>query len=103
MGTATLELTHRLLPAMVEQRWGRIINVASIAALMTCTPQDVLYAATKSMIVKFSEGISAEYAEFGIRCLVSLPGFTDTEIFATSKFETGVSQRGQYNKTFLPS
>jgi uncharacterized protein len=90
MGTATLELTHRLLPAMVEQRWGRIINVASIAALLTCTPQDVLYAATKSMIVKFSEGISAEYADLGIRCLASLPGFTDTEIFATSKFENQV-------------
>lgn len=90
MGTATLELTHRLLPAMVEQRWGRVINVASIAALLTCTPQDVLYAATKSMIVKFSEGISAQYAELGIRCLVSLPGFTDTEIFATSKFENQV-------------
>lgn len=90
MGTATLELTHRLLPAMVEQRWGRIINVASIAGLLTCTPQDVLYAATKSMIVKFSEGIAAEYAELGVNCLASLPGFTDTEIFATSKFEKQV-------------
>jgi hypothetical protein len=90
MGISTLELTHRLLPAMVEQRWGRIINVASIAGLFTCTPQDVLYAATKSMIVKFSEGISAEYAGLGVSCLASLPGFTDTEIFSTSKFEKQV-------------
>lgn len=90
MGIATLELTHRLLPAMVAQRWGRIINVASIAGLFTATPQDVLYAATKSMVIKFSEGIAAEYADLGIKCVASLPGFTDTEIFATSEFQNQV-------------
>jgi short-subunit dehydrogenase len=90
MGVSTLELTHRLLPAMVQQRWGRIVNVASIAGLFTATPQDVLYAATKSMVVKFSEGISAEYAGLGVNCLASLPGFTDTEIFSTSKFQNQV-------------
>lgn len=90
MGISTLELTHRLLPSMLERRWGRIINVASIAGLLTATPQDVLYAATKSMVIKFSEGIAAEYAELGINCLASLPGFTDTEIFSTSKFQNQV-------------
>jgi len=90
MGISTLELTHRLLPGMVEHQWGRIINVASIAGLFTATPQDVVYAATKSMVIKFSEGIAAEYADQGINCLASAPGFTDTEIFATSRFQNQV-------------
>ncbi|MGA5545346.1 SDR family NAD(P)-dependent oxidoreductase [Mycobacterium sp. NPDC051198] len=102
MGTSTLELTHRLLPGMVEHRWGRIINVASIAGLFTATPQDVLYAATKSMVIKFSEGIAAEYAGLGINCTVSQPGFTDTEIFSTSEFQNQV-QSNPFMKMALMS
>lgn len=90
MGTSTLELTHRLLPTMVEHQWGRIINVASIAGLFEGSPRDVLYSATKSMVIKFSEGIAAEYADLGINCTASIPGFTATEIFSTSRFENHV-------------
>jgi len=90
MGISTLELTHRLLPGMVERQYGRIINVASIAGVFTCTSRDVLYAATKSMVIKFSEGIAADYSDLGINCVASIPGFTDTEIFSTSSFENHV-------------
>ena len=36
--TAVAELTHRLLPGMVERRWGRVMNVASLAALVPAAP-----------------------------------------------------------------
>jgi short-subunit dehydrogenase len=84
MGIAPLELTHRLLPGMVTRRWGRIVNVASIASLFSGTPQDAVYGASKALVQRFSEGIDAEFRELGIRCTASLPGFTDTEIFETS-------------------
>src|SRR5277367_4018686 len=48
LGLSVLELTHRLLPSMAERGWGRIVNVASIAALFEASPNDVLYSATKS-------------------------------------------------------
>lgn len=35
---APSELTHRLLPGMIERRWGRIINVASLAGLLPGVP-----------------------------------------------------------------
>lgn len=90
LGLSVLELTHHLLPSMVKRGWGRIINVASIAAFFESSPNDVLYSATKSMIHKFSEGIAAEYAASGVNCTVSVPGFTDTEIFTVSKFSNHV-------------
>jgi hypothetical protein len=81
MGVSTWRLTHDVLPGMVERRWGRIVNVSSIAAVFTGFPTDVTYNATKGMVVRFSEGIDAEYRELGVRCTVSLPGPTPTEIF----------------------
>jgi uncharacterized protein len=101
MGIATLELTHRLLPGMVERQWGRIINVASIAALFSGTPQDVVYGATKSLVYNFSLGIDAEYRHQGIRCTVSIPGFTDTEIFDASGFPSKVSQNRAYRAAMM--
>jgi short-subunit dehydrogenase len=102
LGLATLELTHRALPHMVERRWGRIINVASIAGLFSGTPQDVLYSATKSMVIKFSEGIDAEFHSLGIHCVASLPGFTDTEIFEASGFADEVAANPLYRRALMP-
>lgn len=84
MGLSTLELTHYLLPGMIERRWGRILNITSISALQSGSPQSVLYCASKSLIHKFTEGLAAENAKYGIHCTASMPGFTDTEIFEAS-------------------
>ena len=45
MVVALAELTHRLLPAMVDRGYGRIINVASLAALVPAPAGHTLYAA----------------------------------------------------------
>jgi len=81
MGVATWRLTHGVLPGMVQRGWGRVINVSSIAALFTGFPTDVTYNAIKGMVIRFSEAIDAEYRGLGVRCTVSLPGPTPTEIF----------------------
>lgn len=96
MGIATLELTHRLLPPMVERGWGRIVNVGSIAGLFNGTPQDSIYGASKAMVRCFSESIDAEFRPHGVRCTVSVPGFTATEILDQS----GLSDRVAKNPLF---
>jgi uncharacterized protein len=101
MGIATFELTHRLLPGMLERRWGRIINVASIAALFSGTPNDVVYGATKALVRSFSLGIDSEFRRHGIRCTVSLPGFTDTEIFETSGFADNIARHRVYRAAMM--
>ena len=60
MVTAVAELTHRLLPGMIERGYGRIINVASLAGLVPAPAGHTLYAASKAFLIKFSEALSHE-------------------------------------------
>ena len=76
---AVAELTHRLLPGMIERRWGRIINVASVAGLIPAVAGHTLYAASKAFVVKFSESLALENRRHGIHVCASCPGFTLTE------------------------
>jgi short-subunit dehydrogenase len=79
MVVALAELTHRLLPAMIERRWGRIINVASVAGLMPGVAGHTLYAASKAFVIKFSESLALETARHNVHVCASCPGFTLTE------------------------
>ncbi|WP_368834406.1 SDR family NAD(P)-dependent oxidoreductase [Mycobacterium intracellulare] len=90
MALTPTELIHRLLPAMIERRWGRILNVASISALAPSSPQSVLYCASKSLVHKLTEGLAVETAKYNVSCTVSMPGFTATEIFQASGWGGGI-------------
>ena len=59
---AVAELTHRLLPPMIERRWGRVVQIASLAALVPAAPGHTLYAASKAFLVKFTEALAREVA-----------------------------------------
>jgi hypothetical protein len=73
------ELTHRLLPAMIERGYGRIVNVASLAALVPAPAGHTLYAASKSFVVKFSEALAGEVERHGVHVTALCPGFTLSE------------------------
>jgi uncharacterized protein len=77
--TAVAELTHRLLPGMIERKWGRIVNLASLAALLPAAPGHTLYAASKAFLVRFSEALAAEVRADGVHVTAVCPGFTLTE------------------------
>lgn len=77
--TAVAELTHRLLPGMIERRWGRIVQVASLAALVPAAPGHTLYAASKAFLVKFAESLHGEVAADGVHVTAVCPGFTRSE------------------------
>lgn len=79
MVVAVSELTHRLLPGMLNRGWGRIVNVASLAGLLPGVPGHTLYAAAKAFVITFSESLALETAAHGIRVTASCPGFTLTE------------------------
>ena len=77
--TAVAELTHRLLPPMIERRWGRVIQVSSLAALVPAAPGHTLYAASKAFLLKFTEALAPEVAPHGVNVTALCPGFTYTE------------------------
>jgi uncharacterized protein len=79
MVTAVAELTYRLLPGMMERRYGRIINVASLAGLVPAPAGHTLYAAAKAFSIKFSESLGHEVRRHGIFVTALCPGFTVSE------------------------
>jgi len=79
MVVAVAELTHRLLPAMIERGYGRIINVASLAGLVPAPAGHTLYAAAKAFLIKFSESLGHEVRRHGVFVTAVCPGFTFSE------------------------
>jgi short-subunit dehydrogenase len=79
MVTTAAELTHRLLPSMIDHGYGRIVNVASLAGLVPAPGRHTLYAATKAFLIKFSEALGHEVRRHGVQVTVLCPGFTHSE------------------------
>lgn len=79
MVTAVCDLTYRLLPAMLERGWGRVINIASVAGMVPAPAGHTLYAASKAFVIRFSESLSAENTPRGVHITAVSPGFTYSE------------------------
>jgi short-subunit dehydrogenase len=79
MVSGLAELTHRLLPGMVERRYGRVINVASLAGMVPAPAGHTLYAAAKALVIKFSEALAAEMCPHNVHVTALCPGFTISE------------------------
>ena len=66
-----------VLPVMLEQGGGVIINIASVAGLVAF-PGRAAYTATKGAVIQLSRSITADYASAGIRCVALCPGMIET-------------------------
>ncbi|MBW0252900.1 SDR family oxidoreductase [Cellulomonas sp. PS-H5] len=75
MVRAVLVLSHAAAGAMVERGRGAVLNVGSVAALMTSGT----YSAHKAWVRTFTEGLAAELAGTGVTATVVSPGLTHTE------------------------
>ena len=75
---SVVNLTKAVLPGMKERRWGRIINVTSIAVKQ---PVDglMLSNSLRSAVTGFARTLANEVATFGITVNNILPGYTRTE------------------------
>lgn len=67
-----------VLPAMISQRGGRIINVASLSALLA-PPGQTNYAAAKAGVVALTSSLAKEVARLGITVNAVCPGYVETE------------------------
>lgn len=90
-------LTHGVLPKMLHQGYGRIINVASVAAFAPGVGGHSLYPGVKSLTVKFSQALDAELRGSGVQVTALCPGSTHTEFTQAN----GTEQAGRGAPPFL--
>jgi len=82
---ALTELTHAVLPGMIERKRGGILNVASTAAFQP-GPGMAVYFATKAYVLSFTEALHEELRGSGIRVTALCPGPTATEFGSVAGF-----------------
>jgi len=81
-----VELTHAVLPGMIERKEGAILNIASTAAFQP-GPGMAVYFATKAFVLSFSEALHEEVGRKGVRVTALCPGPTKTEFGAVAGFK----------------
>ena len=73
---AVMACAHAVLPAMLKQKSGHIINNSSIAGLVAVSS---VYSATKNGVVGFSDALRRELLKTGVDVSAFCPGFTPSE------------------------
>jgi short-subunit dehydrogenase len=82
---ASVRLCRAALPRMISRNSGAIINVSSAGAFMPAQ-DNVIYCATKSFLVTFSEALQRELLGTNIKIQALCPGFIRTEFHNTSEY-----------------
>ena len=100
-----VNLTKAMVPGMIEQQSGRIINIASVAGLIG-HPFNAAYAASKHALVGFTKSIRIELASLGIDAVSIEPGYHRTEIiranaYQSENFYNRQSPMFEWNRGFL--
>ena len=91
--TGTFLCSREVLPAMAERRFGRIVNVASTAALKGYA-YVAAYCAAKHGVLGLTRALALETARKGITVNAVCPGYTETDIVAGA-IDTIVAKTGR--------
>lgn len=81
--TGTFLCTQQALPAMVAARAGRVVNVASVAALKG-VKHGAAYCASKHGVLGLTRALAMETAKLGVTVNAVCPGYTDTDMAAAA-------------------
>lgn len=76
---APIRIARTLVPYMIKQRYGRIVNISSIWSAFT-RPKRLIYSATKSALSSATQTMAVELAQYNILVNAVAPGFVNTEM-----------------------
>lgn len=97
--TGTFLTMQGLLPGMIERGWGRVVNVASIAALRGARYISG-YSASKHAVLGLTRSAAAEVAEVGVTVNAVCPGYVGTPM-TDATIENIVDRTGMSNEEAL--
>lgn len=72
----------QVLPIMLEQRAGVILNISSVAGIRYVGMNYIAYASSKGAVNQFTQALALQYAAHGIRVNAILPGLMNTPLVA---------------------
>jgi 3-oxoacyl-[acyl-carrier protein] reductase len=78
--SAAFRLTRRALRPMIRNRYGRVVNIASIVGAVKGNPGQANYAASKAGLVAMTRTIAAEVARRGVTVNAVAPGLIETDM-----------------------
>ena len=98
--TSVFKMTRAFARIMQKNKYGRIINIASMYGLVGNTEiHTVAYHASKGAVVNFTRAVAAELATDGITCNAICPGYFETEL---TKAVLDTESFQQFAKTHVP-
>jgi hypothetical protein len=91
---ALTDLTALFLEGMKKRKYGRILNVGSIAAFQPI-PNFSVYAASKAYVMQFTEALSYELRNSGVTATLLSPGVTETGFIARANMQNAANAKGK--------
>jgi 3-oxoacyl-[acyl-carrier protein] reductase len=96
--TGSFTAIQQVLPAMMRERWGRIVNISSVVA-QAGNPGQANYVASKAGLIGLTKAIAQELASRNVTCNAVAPGFIATDMTAvlspelTEKITNGIPMK----------
>jgi 3-oxoacyl-[acyl-carrier protein] reductase len=75
-----IHATRAVMAGMRARRYGRIVNLSSVAAIGTALPGNAFYAATKAEVAILTRRFAMELGQYGITVNAVAPGFVRTDM-----------------------
>src|SRR5579872_2988637 len=91
---AMVRTIRAVLPGMLAQGAGSIINMASVASSIKGVPVRCVYGTTKAAVIGLTKSVAADFVGRGVRCNAICPGTVETP-----SLEGRLQAQGDYEKT----
>lgn len=91
---AMIRTIRAVLPGMIAQRDGAIINMASVASSVKGVPNRFAYGVTKAAVIGLTKAVAADFVGHNIRCNAICPGTVESP-----SLQERIRAQGDYDRT----